>query len=125
MPIKDIPDEMHEEDFWQFAQQPDFGDAMVFQLTAENPENTGTFSKEGFDDITDKVQMFLTARVFSNWQQTGEPPRKMRFTVSIDWDTKPLDELSDGIPWFAGATDDIGLTQIDGEKRIPRDSKFR
>jgi len=108
--------------FYDKAQQPDFPDEMVFRITAENPDNPGTFSKEGMNGLSDNFYTFLLARVFARWQKTGKPPKGMTVHISIDWDDTGERE----IPWFhyEMVEGDTGLTQIDGRHRIPRKSRL-
>lgn len=115
---------MDSDEFYKLAVDPDFPNEMIFSLNAVNPDNPATFSKEGVEGITDQIHYYMMARIFGTWKRTGVAPKYMKAVVSLSFDDKPHDEseLYDGqLPWFSGETDDIGLLQVDGRHRIPRD----
>lgn len=111
---------MDAEEFYQEARKPDFPDEMVFQIAAKNPANKGTFSREAINDTVDLFDAFVMARIFGRWAKTDKPPKKIKLHVKIDWELDDEVELEIGPPWFSGEVDDIGLTQVDGQHRIPR-----
>ncbi len=114
---------MDRDKFYEQAIQPEFDDHMIFQLDVTNPENPNSFSAEGVNDIMDQVQSFVLARTMGNWEKLHRPPKHMKMAVVLSFDTKPHDQTeiqAQEWPWFAGETDDLGLSQVEGSKRIPR-----
>lgn len=111
---------MNADEFYLEARRADFPDEMVFQIAAKNPANKGTFSREAINDTVDLFDSFVMARIFGQWTRTGKPPKEIKLHVKIEWELDNEIALETGPPWFSGEVDDMGLTQIDGERRIPR-----
>lgn len=110
---------MDADEFYLKAKEPNFPDEMAFQIKAVNPENKGTFSRQGVEDTVDLMQGFIIARLMGTWKKTGVPPRVMNMTLKIDWEYDP--EIAAGfLPYFDADIKGVGLTQVDGEHRIPR-----
>lgn len=109
---------MSADEFFKAAQHPDFLDEMLFQIKAANPENKGTFSREGINDTLDLIDAFIMARIFGQWRKTGIPPKAMKMHLKIEWEHDP--DIAQGwLPYF-DADITQGLTQLDSEHRIPR-----
>ena len=114
---------MERDEFYRMAVQPAFPDDMAFQLTHEDADPDRTFSIEGFEETIDQMQAFVMARSFAYWKKTGKPAKMMRAVLTVrfgDGSDTWLDPITEqDLPYF-----DIGviggLTQLDGEKRIPR-----
>ena len=104
--------------FYKLVVHPNFNDEMDFRLTAANPENTGTFSKEGIDGITDQIHAFIMGRVFGRWGKTGKPPKEMTVHLRIEW----ADVVAEDLPWykFKMMPNETGMEAIEGKSRIPR-----
>lgn len=114
---------MEADEFYQLAKKPDFPDEMVFQISAVNPDNPGTFSREGVSGVATQMETFLLARIFGHWAKSGKPPKEMKIQVKIEWKTSDEAELAiEQLPWFAGEIDARGMSIIDGRNRIPRDT---
>jgi len=112
---------MEADEFYGMAKEPGFPDEMIFQIHAANPKNEGTFSREGITDTVELMDAFIMARVFATWKKTGNPPKHMKMHVKIEWEPETNIALQIGdIPWFDGDLAGNGLTQVDGENRIPR-----
>jgi hypothetical protein len=106
------------DEFFQQAQHPDFLDEMLFQVKAVNPENEGTFSREGVNDTVDLIDAFITARIFGQWRKTGKPPKAMKMHLKIEWEYDP--DIREGLLPYFDADIAPGLTQLDSERRLPR-----
>ena len=112
---------MEADKFYGMATEPDFPNEMIFQIHAANPENPGTFSREGIADTVELMDAFIMARIFATWKKTGTPPKHMKAHLKIEWEPAEAIELQIGsVPWFDGDIAGKGLTLIDGEHRIPR-----
>lgn len=110
---------MDADEFYKTAMEPGFMDEMVFQIHAANPKNPGTFSKEGVENTVDLMQSFIIARLMGRWKRTGKPPKEMKMHLKIEWVTD--DDIADGwLPYFDADIRGNGLTQVDGQNRIPR-----
>lgn len=107
---------MNDDDFYKEMMEPHAPDSMVIALEVTNPDNPYSFSKEAIDGVMDKFERFVLARILGNWKGMGQPPKKMRMSISLDF-TQSVNAESETMPWFLGETDDIGFTQLDGELR--------
>jgi hypothetical protein len=111
-------DGLSADEFFKAAQEPHFLDEMLFQVNAVNPENDGTFSREGINDTVDLIDAFIMARIFGQWKKTGMPPKAMKMHLKIEWEYDP--DIAEGyLPYF-DADISGGLTQLDSEHRLPR-----
>lgn len=110
---------MHEqidtEEFYQAMMQPEAPDEMDFALTYVHPEKDRTFSKEGLESVLDQVHAFVMARLYGRWKGTGVPPQRLTVHVQLDWEGKP-----GNVPFYLLDIETRGMTQADGEHRIPR-----
>jgi hypothetical protein len=112
---------MDGDEFYGRAIQPDFPDEMVFQIRVGNPDNKGTFSKDGILDTVDLMGKFILARVIGTWEKTGKPPRVMNVALKIKWEND--DNIAEGfLPYFDADITGESLTQIDTTHRKPLDS---
>jgi hypothetical protein len=112
---------MEADEFYQAAKEPTFPDEMIFQIHAANPDNPGTFSRDGVNDTVDLMDAFIMARIFGTWKKTGLPPKHMKVHIKIEWEPEAELDLHTGeIPWFDGDLAGEGLTLVDGNNRIPR-----
>lgn len=107
---------MEDDDFYKEMMEPHAPDSMVIALEVTNPDNPYSFSKEAIDDVMERFEKFVLARILGNWKGTGQPPKKMRMNITLDF-TRSLDRDTETLPWFLGETDDVGFTQLDGELR--------
>lgn len=112
---------MDADEFYRMAIEPEFPDEMIFQIHAANPENPGTFSREGVADTVELMDAFIMARIFATWKKTGKPPKHMKMHVQVEWEPENELELHIGsVPWFDGDVAGVGLTMVDANHRIPR-----
>ncbi len=110
---------MDSDKFYEMAGEPGFPDEMNFQLAVSDttPEDR-TFSREGIGEVVDNMDAFIMARIFAYWKRTGKPARRMRFTISMDFED-PESVTNMDLPYYEGE-DMGGLLQVDGQVRIPR-----
>jgi hypothetical protein len=106
------------DEYYRLAMQPEFPNEMAFQITHENADPDKTFSKEGVEEIADKMHAFVMARIMGQWRKTGKAPKVMTAVLALEFDGRS-DVREGDLPYF-----DIGvvggLTQADGAHRIPR-----
>lgn len=112
---------MDAKSFYEAASQPDAPDVMAFQLANVDADREKTFSKEGFDTITDQIHDFLVARTFGRWKLTKRGPKQLRVEVKLTWHNEPEELLEKGPPWYNLKDAAEGLTQVDGKNRIPKE----
>ena len=119
--MRNSSDSIDADVFYQEAQQPDFPDEMLFQIGKENPDNEGTFSREGIADIVDMIEAFIMARLLGQWKKTGKPPKVLKMHLKMEWEHDP--HIAEGsLPYVESLLWD-GQIQIDSERRIPRDKR--
>lgn len=53
----------------------------AFEIARQNVVEGLTFSAEAFDEFLRSVSVFLGSRVVRHWEDTGEPPQRMRIVV--------------------------------------------
>lgn len=57
------------------------GNEFAFEIYRQNVMEGTTFSVDAFDEFLTSVAAFLASRLILHWEQTGEPPQKMRVIV--------------------------------------------
>lgn len=105
---------MDDQEFYELACEPFFGDAMAFQLSCEDRTPCVTFSMDGLEGVTDQMFRFILARILAR-MNTGKEAKDLHFTINLDWTSKTQAELADGIPFYTAGLE--GNAVIDGTHR--------
>jgi hypothetical protein len=115
---------MDRNDFYQEAMKPEFPNKMSFQLERTDPDDGVTFSKEGFEGISNQIHDYIMARTYAEYKRTGKGPKNLRIMVDVDFRTIPEDDLEIfGIPWYHLYDQPEKFSIADGLNRLPLDKK--
>ena len=60
-------------------------DALAIELSRARVQAGRTFSEEAITEVVQTLQMFLMARLFRHWRDTGVPPTKAVLTFAVTY----------------------------------------